>query len=322
MRHGVRILVSVGVLAALLLVLPWAELRAAAESLPPLLWLAVLVGFAAGHFLGAAKWRIAVNAHVRERALGLSDAIRCHVAGLFANLYLPSIVGGDVLRGVLAGRAIGLPEAALLGGALDRIIDVCALGLLLLFGLLGTGRALPPELHDGIRTTLVVAVAVAALFATGVAVAIVAGRIPARGSRPIAGVRDALRRAAARPGAVALALTLSLAMQGGFVLLNAAFGRALGIDVPWSVWFLVWPLAKIAGMLPISLGGLGVRDATLAALLALFGVPAALGLVAGLAWQSVVLVGGLLGGVAWWTLKREGLAISVRSADAKDVALP
>jgi uncharacterized membrane protein YbhN (UPF0104 family) len=111
-------------------------------------------------------------------------------------------------------------------------------------------------------------------------------------------------------------------MQGGFVLLNAAFGRALGIDVPWSVWFLVWPLAKIAGMLPISLGGLGVRDATLAALLALFGVPAALGLVAGLAWQSVVLVGGLLGGVAWWTLKREGLAISVRSADAKDVALP
>jgi uncharacterized protein (TIRG00374 family) len=320
-RLGLRILVSVGVLAMLLIVLPLDELRSAAGRLPLFLWLSVLVGFAAGHLLGAAKWRLVLNAHTRDRPLRLRDAIRCHVAGLFANLYLPTIVGGDVLRGVLAGRAMGLPEAALLGGALDRLIDVVALGLLLAVGALGAGRLLPASLHDSVWSALIAAVAIVALFAVGVAVA-GGSRISARWSRPVARLRDALRQVAARPAAVIIALALSLVVQGGFVLLNAALGRALGIGVPWAVWFLVWPLAKIAGMLPISLGGLGVRDATLAALLAVFGVPATLGLVAGLAWQSVVLVGGLLGGVAWWTLKRDGVVAPEGPPNSKGIAVP
>jgi uncharacterized membrane protein YbhN (UPF0104 family) len=72
------------------------------------------------------------------------------------------------------------------------------------------------------------------------------------------------------------------------------------------VWFLVWPLAKLAGLLPISLGGLAVREATLAALLAPFGVPIALGVVCSLLWQTVLIAGGLLGGLAWLGLGRRG----------------
>lgn len=100
------------------------------------------------------------------------------------------------------------------------------------------------------------------------------------------------------------AFAVALLMQSSFVLLNAWLGYSLGIDVPLAVWFLVWPLAKAAGLLPVSLGGLGVRDATLAALLVPFGVPPAQGLVASLAWTSVMIGGGLLGGLLWWTLGR------------------
>ena len=39
-----------------------------------------------------------VNTSRKRAPFPPADALRCYAAGLFANLYLPSIVGGDVLR--------------------------------------------------------------------------------------------------------------------------------------------------------------------------------------------------------------------------------
>jgi hypothetical protein len=47
--------------------------------------------------------------------------------------------------------------------------------------------------------------------------------------------------------------------------------------------------------------------------LAQFGVPVALGTVAGLLWQSVNFSGGLFGGLVWWAL---GLRSSGADADS------
>ena len=126
---------------------------------------------------------------------------------------------------------------------------------------------------------------------------------PARYRRLIARFLIALRRLRRNPLTALRALLISLLVQSGFVLLNAWIGRAIGIEVPLAVWFLTWPLAKVAGLAPISIGGLGVRDATLAALLATFGVPPALSLAESLIWQSVMIAGGLLSGLVWWRLR-------------------
>ena len=105
-------------------------------------------------------------------------------------------------------------------------------------------------------------------------------------------------------------------MQSSFVLLNARIGDALLIEVPTSVWFVVWPLAKLTGLLPVSLGGLGVRDATQGALLTGFGVPAARGVVASLVWQSVLIAGGLLAGLYWWLGSRRNGQSLLEQPDA------
>ena len=78
--------------------------------------------------------------------------------------------------------------------------------------------------------------------------------------RPVGRALVAIRALTRRPGAALLAISISIVVQGGFVLLNAWIGRAIGVNVPLGVWFLAWPMAKLAGLLPISLGGLGVRD--------------------------------------------------------------
>lgn len=298
-----KLLISLGILALLFVLLPWEQVRDALREVSIGLWAGVLLGFVAGHLVGVAKFRMMVNTSRKRAPFPPVDALRCYAAGLFANLYLPSIVGGDVLRALLAGRVIGRTEAAIFAGLADRAIDVIALGVLIGAGALLTGRAV-----GGWSVPLLLLLALAGVAAGVFAISLVLRRPlrtwPAKVRGRLARSLVALRRLGRRPATALTVLLLSLVIQSLFVVMNARIGAALGVHVGLGVWFLVWPLAKVAGMLPISLNGLGVRDATLAALLVPLGVPMARGIVTSLVWQSVVLAGGLLGGLTWWLLGR------------------
>ncbi len=90
-------------------------------------------------------------------------------------------------------------------------------------------------------------------------------------------------------------LVLSVGIQTGFIFLNFLFARAVGLEIPFAAWAFAWSLSKIISVLPVSLGGLGLREASLAALLAPFGAAPALVVTAGLAWQVVLFLTGGLG---------------------------
>lgn len=301
MKLWAKAALSAALLALLFLLLPWAQVRDALTRLPPAVWLGVLAGFAAGHAVGIGKWRLFVNS--ARAGLGWMDAALCYAAGLFANLCLPSIVGGDVLRLGLAARFTRRPEAALWGGIMDRISDLLALALLVTVGGLVARGSLQGWLGEVLLVLLVVTAGLT-LLALPLGLRRPLHRWPRRLRRPIGRGLVGLRQLARRPGPAALGLALSLLIQSGFVLLNAWLGRSVGIEVDLAVWFLIWPLAKIASLMPISLGGLAVREASLAALLLPFGVPMARSVVCSLLWQTVLIAGGLLGGLLWLLLSR------------------
>ncbi|MBC7789972.1 MAG: flippase-like domain-containing protein [Anaerolineae bacterium] len=296
-----KLAVSGGLLALLFIVLPWTEVRDAAARLSPSVWLTVFALFVIGHQIGVIKWRALVNAS--NAKLGVTDATRAYFAGLFANLYLPSIVGGDVLRGTIVGRATGRPEAAIFGGIADRVLDIATMGMLIAGGAVALRGALPGW-GSQVLTILLIAGLLAAAIFLPLLLRRPLARWPKRVRRPIARSLVSLRRLAGSPGSAALALTLSLVIQSLFVVLNAWMGREIGVEVPLAVWFVVWPLAKVAGLMPISLGGIAVRDAALAGLLAPFGVALSVGAVAGLLWQTINMAGGLFGGLVWWVMSR------------------
>lgn len=301
MKVWAKAVLSAALLVLLFLVLPWGQVRQALGQLPPLVWLGVLAGFAAGHAVGVAKWRLFVNS--ARAGLAWMDATLCYSAGLFANLCLPSIVGGDLLRLGLAGRCTRRPEAALWGGIMDRISDLIALAILVTGGGLLAHRRLEGWIGQVLVVGLVVG-GLAALLLLPFVLRRPLQRWPRRLRRPIGRGLVGLRQLGRRPGPAALGLGLSLLIQSGFVLLNAWLGRSVGIQVDIFVWFLIWPLAKLASLLPISLGGLAVREASLAGLLLPFGVPPARSVVCSLLWQTVLISGGLLGGLVWLVLSR------------------
>ena len=258
---------------------------------PASLWLGVVAGLFAGHLVAAMKWRLFLSAS--GAPCTAIEALRAHGAGLFANLCLPSLVGGDVVRAGMLVRARGGAGLAV-GSVADRIVDT---GVLVV--LAAIGAALTPGVVPG--PTLGVLLGIAA----AVGVAVLAGPVLLRrladlGPTKLRGVVRKLARASdafvARPGIAAAGLALSLGVQSAFVVLNAALGRAIGIDVPLAVWFLCWPLAKLIALAPISLGGLGVREVALAGLLGAFGVGAEFGVSQSLLWQAALITLGLLAG--------------------------
>lgn len=301
MKVWLRVVVSVGLLALIFVFVPWSTVSAAVAKLNWWQWLGFVALFVLGHAIGTFKWRGFVAAG--RGMLTVRDAFQCYAAGLFANLCLPSIAGGDVLRMIMAGKCARRPEAAFLGGLMDRLTDTISLAILAGIGAVAVGNSDSGTFGRAIGITLALGI-----FGGGIALVIVGGmrlrRWPAKLRRPIGRTLVGLRHLRRRPSVALTGLALSLFIQGGFVLLNAELGRAIGLTPPLAVWFLVWPLAKVVSLLPISLGGLAVREASLAALLAPFGVPIAMGVSVSLLWQSVLIAGGLVGGLVWFALSR------------------
>src|ERR1700757_786837 len=130
---------ALAVLGLLLHFLPVAPLRAAIARVPVSIFFVVLLGYMLAHGIGVLKWRMVVNAAGAE--LDFLTSAQCYAGGLFGTLFLPSIVGGDVVRLAVGLRRSPRPAAVLTGNLLDRCLDVASQGGLVLLGLL-----LAPEL--------------------------------------------------------------------------------------------------------------------------------------------------------------------------------
>ena len=300
LRWVLRLVATVAALALIAWWLPVDQLLAAIGSVPAITWPFAITVYLTAHLLGVVKWRLLIN--TAGAGLGLRDAIHAYYWGLFGNLFLPSVVGGDVVRAGVAMQRARSRTALLLGSVADRVQDVLGLGVLA-----GVGAVLAPQALDA--TSRRVFLTFLALVVAALAIGLLALRFfpvrlaPFKVRRLLVRVREAVRATATRPQALVTAFLLGLALQTVLILLNWELGRVIGIEIPVYVWLFVWPLAKIAALTPITQGGIGVREAAQAALFAPFGVTAVPAVATGLVFEAVIISGGLLSG---------GIAIGLR----------
>jgi len=118
-------------------------------------------------------------------------------------------------------------------------------------------------------------------------------------------------------------LLLSLGMLSCWVMSVSFLARALSLGVGFDVLFFVAPLVALGTLLPISVGGIGIREAGYALLLAPYGVSAGDAVALGLLQYGTFLVVAVLGGVILiveWGLGRRVLrtpASDERALDAE-----
>jgi len=311
---------SVLLLAMLFWILPVDKLWAAIRRMPPGLFLGVLCLYLTAHALASAKWRMMVN--LAGAGLNFPQAAQCYFTGLFGNVFLPSIVGGDVVRAGLALRWGKNRAGTVFGSLMDRLLDIASLGMLA-----GIGALLLPGALDAQSRKIFFGLAAVFALGGGAGLALIlltpVRKFPFKVRRKLAKLRHAMRSMASQPLRVGLALALAVLIQGTFATLTSILAKPCGLNLPLHVWLFAWPLAKVAALLPFTQGGIGVREAALAGLLLPFGAPAVLTVAVGLVWEVLLVIGGLIGGTTALLLSRvNGRGSQGKTGAAQPLTVP
>jgi len=294
------------VIGILLHLLPIAPLRAALARVPLSRLVAVLLIYIVALAGGITKWHTVVNGAGAQ--LKFAASAQCYASGLFGALFLPSIIGGDVARLAVGISRSPRPAAVITGNVADRFLDIAAQLTLALIGLMLLPGSLPATLRAPSRHVLLAATL---LFAVFVALVWALHRPLLRGRsrrvrRRLAQVRHAVRMIARQPHRLVFGWLMGTSVQGTYILLTALLGVSCGLTLPLRVWLFAWPLAKIAAVMPITQGGIGVREAALVLLLAPFGAPATKVLATGIVWEGIIITAGLLAGLTAFLIGRVG----------------
>jgi glycosyltransferase 2 family protein len=300
-----RWLAAIAVLGILLHFLPLHLLTEALRRVPLTRFIIILIGYLLAHVVGVAKWRMVVNAAGAQ--LNYRTSAQCYAGGLFATLFLPSIIGGDVVRLAVGLRRSPNPAAVLAGNVADRFLDMSAQAGLVLLGILLLPGSVPMAWRTQARHVVYVFAGVAAIAIVLLGLLyrpLLQGR-SVRFRRRLARLRFALRSVSRRPHVLFFGWILGTAIQTTFLTLTALLAISCGLFLPLRDWLFAWPLAKLAALLPLTQGGIGVREAALVGLLSAFGAAPHLVLAAGLVWEGVVILGGIVAGITAFLLGRK-----------------
>jgi uncharacterized protein (TIRG00374 family) len=294
-----KLVLRVAVTAALLLAVAWTvDLGAVAERATRLDrgWTAAAfaVVFAA---VAISAWKWGLVLACRGRPLGYGRLFRHYLVGLFFNNVLPTTVGGDAVRAWEAARDTGDAPVAVGSVVAERLVAGAALGVTALLGL--PFVEVTPRLLALVAVFLAIDVALVAAFVVPRVADRVAGSVLPRGlagtrsavSETIAVVRECL---GSRPLLARLFL-LSLVFQVLVAAVNACLFHAMGVPVSLARCVVYTPMIFTVTMLPISLSGLGVREAAYAYFFGGAGVSQADAVAASLLFFVVVGVASLPG---------------------------
>lgn len=291
---ALRISGSALALSLLFFLLPRKQLIQALSGFSTGIWLAGVSVYLCLHLIGVAKWRILINA--AGAGFSFAQAARCYYYGLFGNTFLPSVVGGDILRAGLAMKMSSAKSAVLMGSILDRTVDSIGLAMVAGIGALLVPLALDQNSRSifwGFAALIVIAGTVMVAFL----LVLPARRFAFHMRRKMVKLRQAVRSLLKRPGKVFIALIAAMVLQTSQVVLNVWLGRlALIQNATFLMWLFVWPLAKLAALAPLTQGGIGLREAAQGVLFVPFGVSIEKAVAAGLIFQTIVIGGNLLAG--------------------------
>jgi uncharacterized membrane protein YbhN (UPF0104 family) len=288
-----RIVLPLAVLVYLFSITSLAELQTALRSVS----LATLAGafalFTATLVAGALRWRLLLRACGAAALPSVLELTRLYWVGTFYGTFLPSGLGGEVVRGAATRKLFGQDGSAGLTKALGVVMLERVLGLTgLLLIVTVTLVVAPLPIPNVLGWTLLGWVAIVGCLL----IVLLAPRLAARTRGLVRRVLSALP-AIGSLTALAGATALSVATQAGPVVMGHWVLVSIAPQVTWSQSLVIMPLVLAAQFFPLTIAGAGVREAAFVAFYGLVGVPRHDALAASLVVAALTYVTAAFGGV-------------------------
>jgi uncharacterized protein (TIRG00374 family) len=306
-----KILISTALLAFVLRHVGWREawetLRGARFPFLAMAFALALLGIG----VRAYRWRVLLESlGIR---VSLARLTRLYFVGTFFSDFLPSGVGGDVVRAYEVAQ-----RTENRAGAVGTVLVDRASGLLVLFLIASVALLF----SYGLVGRQVVAV-ILLLTAAGWGGSILFMRrhwLQRLGLlrwvekvRPLQAVYEAVHACGSR--AIATALGVSFILNGLLIAMNYFIALSLGVHVSLWYFLLFVPIISFLLVLPFSVSGWGLREGGYIYLFAQAGVAAPLALTMSLLVQSLQLALGLIGAGIYLLEGMHGLGGGTRGGD-------
>ncbi len=266
-------------------------------------WLAVAFSLhALGLLFSAYRWQILAKAQGDHIPLGY--LVKSYIVSRFFNTFLPTSVGGDVVRmwdGAKYSTSFVKSSAIVVVERMTGIIVLFLFALLASLLRLDMARRIPV-----IGITLLLGAAglsaIAAFFLPAV------GRLLRQGpGRGLLGrlleklrlFRDTITDYRGHPAAFLRATVWAVLLQLNVVLYYILIGRSLGLNIPALDYFVFIPLVLLLQLIPVFINGYGVREGAYVAVFAFYGLSSSAAWSFALIEIAFGLIIGLLGAVLY-----------------------
>ena len=257
-------------------------------------------------------WRWSLLLKAQGLVFSFRKLISSFLVATFFNNFLPSNIGGDVVRIADTAPAAGSKTVATTVVLLDRGIGL--LGLVLMAAI---GASVGPRLGD-VGGTLGASVLWAG-FAAASAIATVALLFPETFTRllhplrllhaewvdeRLARLTAALSRFRDAPAALGGCFAGAVVVQTVLVGFYLAIAHSMRIPIGFAELAVIVPVTFIVQMIPLSMNGFGIREATFGFYFTHLGLPLESALLVSFVGAALIMLFSLSGGLAY--LGRQG----------------
>jgi glycosyltransferase 2 family protein len=315
----VKIAVSLGLLV---LLFRQTDISAVGERMRSmdLRWMAAALGIY-GTMIAVSAWRWRVLIETQQVDCSIGHLVSSFLVATFFNNFLPSNIGGDVIRIADTAPLMASRTRATAVVFIDRGLGLVALMLVAALGSAAAARNgidFPGSEYLWIALGGSVLAAMIPLFAPRL-VFMALAPLKRLGNpwvdERVQRLSDLLSRLNDRPGAIAQAFAGAIVVQLILVSFYAAVARGLEIPLTFEGALLVVPVSLVVQMVPLSINGFGVREAVFTYFFNKLGLSVDAALALSLISTATIAVFSLSGGLLF-LLRRGGLSPAPLPSDS------
>lgn len=268
-----RVVVTAGLLAWVGLRLDWTHMGNRLADGHPGLFVAAVGIVAVTLAVGAVRWARVLR--VLDLPVTHWRVARVYAISSFGSTFLPTSIGGDVARALMVARSGPRLTRAVLSIAIDRGASFGGLVAVAWIGIAVEPDAVP----QGARTALIVAtagvvVALVVMWALTFRIRGIGRRLPARVRETLLHARDGVRVCLNDRDLLVWLLVTSIAFQTLVAVQIVVLADAIGVVLPFATAAAAVALVNIAIIVPISIAGFGLREASYVVVLGEAGISA------------------------------------------------
>ncbi len=223
---------------------------------------------------------------------------------VFYNMVLPGQLSGEVAKAFRLGKRTGEMKNVISSVWLDKLTGIIGLLIVMLIGFSFSSRYFPWYLF--VIMVLLIILGIGSIYALDLPFVSdwflrILGSIKSKWSSKIAdSVRSLLvhfKGVEKPPALIAVNIVLGACYQIAAILMIVVLAAQLSIHLSLLEWFWIFGVVSIIQFIPISVAGLGVREASFVGILAVFAVPASTALVLSLSIFGIQLFYAFIGAI-------------------------